>query len=123
MPGYAGSLSAALPGAGAAAWERLGAELVLSALVTGAYFAAMERRWTGAAPALVGAAYCAASLVSVSAFYSSVAKLQKTEPLKICQVYLSVCQSVFHSHFSNWTQVFAGHGASKIKLTAARRVD
>ncbi|XP_028170959.1 neurogenic protein big brain isoform X2 [Ostrinia furnacalis] len=65
VPGYAGSLSAALPGAGAAAWERLGAELVLSALVTAAYFAAMRRRWTGAAPALLGAAYTAASLVSM----------------------------------------------------------
>ncbi|XP_049882751.1 neurogenic protein big brain isoform X2 [Pectinophora gossypiella] len=66
VPGYAGSLSASLPGgAGGAAWERLGAELVLSALVAGAYFAAMERRWTGAAPALLGSAYCAASLVSM----------------------------------------------------------
>lgn len=69
MPGYAGGLSASLPGGGSvtgAAWERLGAELVLSALVAAAYFAAMERRWTGAAPALLGAAYCAASFVSVS---------------------------------------------------------
>lgn len=66
MPGYAGSLSAALPGVGGAAWERLGAELVLSGLVAAAYFAAMERKWTGAAPALLGTAYCAASFVSVS---------------------------------------------------------
>lgn len=65
VPGYAGGLSASLPGGGAAAWERLGAELVLSALVAAAYFAAMERRWTGAAPALLGAAYCAASFVSM----------------------------------------------------------
>ncbi|KAJ0182293.1 hypothetical protein K1T71_001662 [Dendrolimus kikuchii] len=65
VPGYAGSLSAALPGGGAAAWERLGTELVLSGLVAAAYFAAMERRWTGAAPALLGAAYCAASFVSM----------------------------------------------------------
>ncbi|KAL4716857.1 hypothetical protein ACJJTC_012668 [Scirpophaga incertulas] len=67
VPGHAGSLSAALPGGGAggAAWERLGAELVLSALVTAAYCAAMERRYTGAAPALLGAAYCAAGFVSM----------------------------------------------------------
>ncbi|KAJ2948017.1 hypothetical protein O0L34_g9813 [Tuta absoluta] len=65
VPGYAGSLSASIPGGGGAAWERLGIELVLSGLVAGAYFAAMERRWTGAAPALIGAAYCAASLVSM----------------------------------------------------------
>ncbi|KAH9628411.1 hypothetical protein HF086_015941 [Spodoptera exigua] len=68
VPGYAGGLSASLPGGGSvtgAAWERLGAELVLSALVAAAYFAAMERRWTGAAPALLGAAYCAASFVSM----------------------------------------------------------
>ncbi|XP_059051173.1 neurogenic protein big brain isoform X2 [Achroia grisella] len=65
VPGYAGSLSASLPGGGAAAWERLGAELVLSALIAAAYFAAMERRWTGAAPALLGIAYCAASFVSM----------------------------------------------------------
>ncbi|VVC92631.1 unnamed protein product [Leptidea sinapis] len=62
VPGYAGGLSASLAGgAGGAAWERLGAELVLSGLVSATYFAAMERRWTGAAPALLGAAYCAAS--------------------------------------------------------------
>ncbi|KAJ8735843.1 hypothetical protein PYW07_007463 [Mythimna separata] len=68
VPGYAGGLSASLPGGGGvtgAAWERLGAELVLSALVAAAHFAAMERRWTGAAPALLGAAYCAASFVSM----------------------------------------------------------
>ncbi|CAH2102134.1 unnamed protein product [Euphydryas editha] len=69
IPGYAGGLSASLPGGGVAgagaAWERLGAELLLSGLVAGAYFAAMERRWTGAAPALLGAAYCAASFVSM----------------------------------------------------------
>ncbi|KAM3967703.1 LOW QUALITY PROTEIN: MIP channel family protein big brain [Aphomia sociella] len=65
IPGYAGSLSASLPGGGAAAWERLGAELVLSGLIAAAYFAAMERRWTGAAPALLGVAYCAASFVSM----------------------------------------------------------
>ncbi|XP_072939819.1 neurogenic protein big brain isoform X2 [Epargyreus clarus] len=65
VPGYAGGLSAALPGGGGAAWERLGAELLLSGLVAAAYFAAMERRWTGAAPALLGAAYCAASFVSM----------------------------------------------------------
>nr|XP_034831524.1 neurogenic protein big brain [Maniola hyperantus] len=67
IPGYAGGLSASLPGgAGSgAAWERLGAELLLSGLVAAAYFAAMERRWTGAAPALLGAAYCAASFVSM----------------------------------------------------------
>ncbi|XP_046964031.1 neurogenic protein big brain isoform X1 [Vanessa cardui] len=69
VPGYAGGLSASLPGGGVAgagaAWERLGAELLLSGLVAGAYFAAMERRWTGAAPALLGAAYCAASFVSM----------------------------------------------------------
>ncbi|XP_028036216.1 neurogenic protein big brain [Bombyx mandarina] len=64
VPGYGGGLSASLPGGGAA-WERLGTELVLSALVAAAYFAAMERRWTGAAPALLGAAYCAASFVSM----------------------------------------------------------
>ncbi|XP_050669619.1 neurogenic protein big brain [Leptidea sinapis] len=66
VPGYAGGLSASLAGgAGGAAWERLGAELVLSGLVSATYFAAMERRWTGAAPALLGAAYCAASFVSM----------------------------------------------------------
>ncbi|XP_026319880.1 neurogenic protein big brain isoform X2 [Hyposmocoma kahamanoa] len=65
VPGYAGSLSASLPGGGGAAWERLGAELVLSGLVAATYFAAMERKWTGAAPALLGAAYCAASFVSM----------------------------------------------------------
>uniref|UniRef100_A0A2A4K7Y4 Aquaporin n=1 Tax=Heliothis virescens TaxID=7102 RepID=A0A2A4K7Y4_HELVI len=68
VPGYAGGLSASLPGGGGmtgAAWERLGAELVLSALVAAAHFAAMERRWTGSAPALLGAAYCAASFVSM----------------------------------------------------------
>ncbi|XP_063548258.1 neurogenic protein big brain isoform X1 [Cydia strobilella] len=64
MPGYGGSLAAALPGAGSA-WERLGAELVLSGLVAAAYFAAMERRWSGAAPALLGSAYCAATFVSM----------------------------------------------------------
>ncbi|KOB73385.1 Aquaporin transporter, partial [Operophtera brumata] len=63
VPGYAGSLSASLPGGGAAAWERLGAEVVLSALVASAYFAAMERRWTGSAPLLLGTAYCAASFM------------------------------------------------------------
>lgn len=66
VPGYAGSLSSALPSGGAAAWERLGAEMVLSALVASAYFAAMELRWTGSAPLLLGTAYCAASFVSVS---------------------------------------------------------
>ncbi|CAK1540296.1 unnamed protein product [Leptosia nina] len=65
VPGYAGGLSASLPGGGGAAWERLGAELLLSGLVAAAYFAAMERRWTGTAPALLGAAYCAASFVSM----------------------------------------------------------
>ncbi|CAG4977367.1 unnamed protein product [Parnassius apollo] len=65
VPGYAGSLAAALPGGGAAAWERLGTELVLSGLVAAAHFAAMDRRWTGSAPALLGAAYCAASFVSM----------------------------------------------------------
>ncbi|KAG7310389.1 hypothetical protein JYU34_003162 [Plutella xylostella] len=65
VPGYAGSLSASLPAGGGAAWERLGAELVLSGLVSATYFAAMERRWSGAAPALLGAAYCAASFVSM----------------------------------------------------------
>lgn len=74
MPGYAGSLSASLPGSSGAAWERLGAELVLSGLVAATYFAAMERKWTGAAPAFLGAAYCAASFVSVSTsiFYITV---------------------------------------------------
>lgn len=68
MPGYAGSLSAALPGGGAggAAWERLGAELVLTALVAAAHGAARDRRWSGSAAALLGAAYTAASFVSVS---------------------------------------------------------
>ncbi|XP_053610852.1 neurogenic protein big brain isoform X1 [Plodia interpunctella] len=65
VPGYAGSLSASLPGGGAAAWERLGAEVVLSGLVSAAYFAAMERRWSGTAPAMLGVAYCAASFVSM----------------------------------------------------------
>ncbi|XP_013133346.1 PREDICTED: probable aquaporin NIP4-2 isoform X2 [Papilio polytes] len=65
VPGYAGSLAASLPGGGAAAWERLGAELLLSGLVAAAHFAGMERRWTGATPALLGAAYCAASFVSM----------------------------------------------------------
>ncbi|XP_022118734.2 neurogenic protein big brain isoform X2 [Pieris rapae] len=65
VPGYAGGLSASLPAGGGAAWERLGAELLLSGLVAAAYFAAMERRWTGSAPVLLGAAYCAASFVSM----------------------------------------------------------
>lgn len=72
VPGYAGSLAASLPGGGAAAWERLGAELLLSGLVAAAHFAGMERRWTGATPALLGAAYCAASFVSVSLFCNNV---------------------------------------------------
>ncbi|XP_032528949.1 neurogenic protein big brain isoform X2 [Danaus plexippus] len=65
VPGYAGGLSASLSVGAGAAWERLGSELLLSGLVAAAYFAAMERRWTGAAPALLGAAYCAASFVSM----------------------------------------------------------
>lgn len=78
MPGYAGSLSASLPlPSGGAAWERLGAELVLSGLVAAAYFAAMERRWSGAAPALLGAAYCAATFVSVSIKLGTKMKLSK----------------------------------------------
>lgn len=67
MPGYAGGLAAALPGGvGGTSWERLGTELVLSGLITATYFAAVERRWTGTAPAMIGVAYCAASFVAVS---------------------------------------------------------
>ncbi|XP_041975585.1 neurogenic protein big brain [Aricia agestis] len=63
VPGHAGGLGAAL--VVGAAWERLGAELVLGGLVAAAHFAAMERRAAGSAPALLGAAYAAASFVSM----------------------------------------------------------
>ncbi|GBP49124.1 Neurogenic protein big brain [Eumeta japonica] len=48
-----------------AAWQRLAAEAMLSALVVGAHCAAAARRWTGAAPLLHAAAYIAATLVAL----------------------------------------------------------
>ncbi|XP_039294816.1 neurogenic protein big brain [Nilaparvata lugens] len=69
VPGRQGSLSVTvlqLP-PHLTPWERFGLELILTFVVVFTYFVAMDsqRRWTGTAGLTVGAAYLAASLVSM----------------------------------------------------------
>lgn len=53
-------------------WERFGLELILTYIVVFTYFVSMDshRRWLGTSGLTVGAAYLAATLVSVRYFVS-----------------------------------------------------
>jgi len=65
VPGYMGSLPAHLN-----SWERFGVEFCLTFIVVFTYFVSMDtyRKWLGSSPLVIGAAYLACTLVSVSKY-------------------------------------------------------
>jgi len=74
VPGYMGNLSATashLP-AHLNSWERFGVEFCLTFIVVFTYFVSMDtyRKWLGSSPLVIGAAYLACTLVSVSKYLS-----------------------------------------------------
>jgi glycerol uptake facilitator-like aquaporin len=72
VPGYMGNLSATvshLP-AHLNSWERFGVEFSLTFIVVFTYFVSMDtyRKWLGSSPLVIGSAYLACTLVSVSKY-------------------------------------------------------
>jgi glycerol uptake facilitator-like aquaporin len=71
VPGYMGNLSAVSHLlAHLNSWERFGVEFCLTFIVVFTYFVSMDtyRKWLGSSPLVIGAAYLACTLVSVSKY-------------------------------------------------------
>jgi hypothetical protein len=67
VPGYMGNLPAHVN-----SWERFGVEFCLTFIVVFTYFVSMDtyRKWLGSSPLVIGAAYLACTLVTVSKYLS-----------------------------------------------------